>query len=218
MAGTIVKLPVVDDAAEDGLSPRSHKARRQKARERILAAAYRIVANGGFDEITLAGVGEAAGYSRALPAHYFGSKEELISALADSILAEHETYISHMSQGEGGLPTLLGSVKRLLDQPTDEPEAIRAFHAFMGHSLAKPMLANVARRVNADTLVRIVRLIRQGQERGQINKAINPETEARAIFGGIRGVITLWLVEPDGFPLADVRDAYLEQLKRALAA
>lgn len=206
-----------NDDTDEVLSPRSHKARRQKARQRILAAAYRIVANGGFDELTLAGVGEAAGYSRALPAHYFGSKEELINALADALLVSHEAYISHMSEGEGGLPTLLGSIKQLLDQPALEPEALRAFYAFLGAALAKPILADVARRVNADTVERIVTLLQQAQQRGQIRKDLDPEAEARVVFGGVRGIVGLWLVDPDNFRLAAMRDAYLAQLKRSLA-
>jgi AcrR family transcriptional regulator len=205
------------EALEPGLSPRSHKARREKARERILAAAYKIVANGGFDDITLAGVGEAAGYSRALPAHYFGSKEELIAALADSLESAHAEYIGHMSKGEGGLATLLSSVKRLLDQPAEEPDAIRAFYAFLGASLAKPMLGVAARRVNDDTVARMVKLIQQGQQRGQIKRELDPHVEARVVFAGVRGAITLWLVEPDTFPLKAVRDAYVDQLKRALS-
>jgi AcrR family transcriptional regulator len=207
-----------DDRGEEALSPRSHKARRQQARHRILAAAYRVVANGGFDELTLAGVGEAAGYSRALPAHYFGSKEELIAALADEILIEHQTYIAHMSTGEGGFESLLSSVRRTLEQPLGEPEAIRAFHAFMGAALTKPVLADVARRINADTLTGLVKMIRHGQKRREICADIDAGFEAQAIFGSLRGVIGLWLVDPDAFPLAEVIDTYVGQLRRALSA
>jgi AcrR family transcriptional regulator len=206
-----------DNPDEEALSPRSHKARRQQARLRILGAAYRIVANGGFDELTLAGVGEAAGYSRALPAHYFGSKEELIAALADSILAEHQNYISHMSMGEGGLESLLGSVRRTLEQPLAEPERIRAFHAFMGAALTKPELADVARRINADTLTRLVELIRNGQKRGEIRASLEAELEAQAIFGGFRGIIAVWLVDENGYPLSAVIKTYVDQLRRALS-
>ena len=56
-----------------GPSPRTQSDRRDTAEARILDAALRIVAERGTDGMTLAEVGEAAGYSRGLPAHYFGS-------------------------------------------------------------------------------------------------------------------------------------------------
>jgi AcrR family transcriptional regulator len=182
---------VTDDSLDAGLSPGSHKARRQQARHRILAAACRIVADAGFDHLTLAGVGEAAGYSRALPAHYFGSKEALIAALADEILAEHQTYITRMSTAQGGLESLMAWVQRTLEQPLGEPEAIRAFHAFKGAALTKTALAEVARRINADTLVRLLTMIRLGQIRGEIRADINAEWEAQGSFGGLRGMTGL---------------------------
>ncbi|MFZ4685441.1 MAG: TetR family transcriptional regulator, partial [Hyphomonadaceae bacterium] len=55
-------------------------ARRETAERAILEAAKRIVAERGLDELTLNEAGEAAGYSRALPAHYFGTRSAMLGA------------------------------------------------------------------------------------------------------------------------------------------
>ena len=67
-------------------SRRSHSQRREEAERSMLDAAVKIVAERGLEDLTLAGCGEAAGYSRGLAAHYFGTKEELISAIAQHIV------------------------------------------------------------------------------------------------------------------------------------
>ena len=46
---------------------RSQAQRRDEAERRLLSAAVRLVGERGLERITLAEVGEAAGYSRGLP-------------------------------------------------------------------------------------------------------------------------------------------------------
>jgi len=198
-------------------APRTHQERREEARKRILDAAYAIVVDGGIDQLTLARVGEAAGYSRALPAHYFESKEALIGALAERIMGSHARHMAHFSAGKGGLTSLLTSVGLYIDQPLSEPDTIRAFHAFLAATFTRAILAPAARYLNSDAVGRIARLIEQGQERGEIRALLDPEVQARAILGSLRGIVTQWLQDPEGFPLAQVRDAYIEQLRSALS-
>jgi AcrR family transcriptional regulator len=69
-----------------GSERRSQAGRRDEAEQRLLAAAVRLVAEQGLERITLADVGAAAGYSRGLPAHYFGSKAGLVVALAGQLI------------------------------------------------------------------------------------------------------------------------------------
>ena len=61
---------------------RTHAERRREAESRILQAAFEIVSRRGVDQLTLAEAGEEAGYSRALPAHYFNSDLTRVRALA----------------------------------------------------------------------------------------------------------------------------------------
>jgi hypothetical protein len=60
-------------------------------------------------------------------------------------------------------------------------------------------------------------LIRQGQERGEIRTDIDPEVEATALFGAIRGSIAQWLFEPDTIDLKQVARALAQTTRRALA-
>ena len=62
---------------------RTHAERRREAETRIVQAAFEIVARRGVDQLTLTEAGEEAGYSRALPTHYFENREALLAAVAE---------------------------------------------------------------------------------------------------------------------------------------
>ena len=84
------------EGAEHARKPRrTHAERREEAERSMLDAAVRIVAEHGLEYLTLAECGEAAGYSRGLAAHYFGSKDALIAALVQRRLQQRQMGIEH---------------------------------------------------------------------------------------------------------------------------
>ena len=54
----------------------------------MLRAAVTLIAEKGIAGLTLNDVGEAAGYSRGLPAHYFGTRDQLAGAVARHMTQE----------------------------------------------------------------------------------------------------------------------------------
>src|ERR1700710_2334034 len=69
-------------AMSDAQSVRRTQAeRRTDTRRRVLDAATSLVAAHGSRAVSLAAVGEAAGYSRGIVNHHFGSKARLLEEL-----------------------------------------------------------------------------------------------------------------------------------------
>ena len=64
--------------------PRTQAVRRAEAEQRLVAAAADMVGEVGPSRVTLASVGERAGYSRGLATHRFGSKGALMQRLSNS--------------------------------------------------------------------------------------------------------------------------------------
>src|SRR4051812_863809 len=62
---------------------RTQEQRRAETERRVLDAAMALSARSGSQAVTLAEVGEAAGYSRGIVYHHFGSRERLLEALID---------------------------------------------------------------------------------------------------------------------------------------
>src|ERR1044071_3009612 len=135
-----------DPGAEPSQEPRprrSQSERREEAERRILDAAVQIVADRGLDELTLAECGQAAGYSRGLAAHYFGSREALIGSIAHYIVNEYSkrrTTIRQPTSGPG-LEELLSRVSFYLTSSREPPSHTRAFHAVLGIAFKQPALA-----------------------------------------------------------------------------
>src|SRR5258708_38320764 len=86
---------------------RTQQQRRDQAEAAFLTAAAELVVEDGVHSLTLARVGERAGYSRGLVTHYFGSKQALLHRLA------HATQ-SGFVPGLDGVPPGLDRLLRLL--------------------------------------------------------------------------------------------------------
>ena len=136
---------------------RSQTERREEAEHRLLQAALEIVARRGSVRMTLAEVGEAAGYSRGLPAHRFGSKAGLVHALAGYI---GERFGQQREQGpkpEPGLDAILGNIRfyfSLAKAPSRAAAARRAGAPARVRPVARPVAQPIAQPGNAFTATR----------------------------------------------------------------
>jgi AcrR family transcriptional regulator len=62
--------------------------RRNEAEQRLLDAAAELIGEIGPAAVTLANIGERAGYSRGLVTHHFGSKGAMMQRLVDNVTDE----------------------------------------------------------------------------------------------------------------------------------
>ena len=195
---------------------RTHAERRREAETRIVQAAFDIVARRGVDQLTLAEAGEEAGYSRALPAHYFASREALLAAVAEHAVKNYRRRLSERNLStEDGVDSLLATIAFYLDDSRGWPKKLRAFHEVINAGLRWPAIAEVVARLDQEWIDRVSAQIRTAQLRGDIRPDIDPVAEAVAICGAMRGIMSQWLIAPDNIDLDAVRDAYLAGLRRS---
>ncbi|HEX2365177.1 MAG TPA: TetR/AcrR family transcriptional regulator [Bradyrhizobium sp.] len=195
---------------------RTHAERRLEAETRIVQAAFEIVARRGVDQLTLAEAGEEAGYSRALPAHYFESREVLLAAVAEHAVKNYRKRLSEQNlAADDGIRSLLATIAFYLDDSRGWPKKLRAFHEVMNAGLRWPSIAEVVARLNQEWIERISAQIRSAQRLGDIRADIDPAAEAVAISGAMRGIMAQWLIAPDSIDLDAVRDAYIAGLRRS---
>ena len=195
---------------------RTHAERRREAETRIVRAAFDIVARRGVDQLTLAEAGEEAGYSRALPAHYFASREALLAAVAEHAVKNYRRRLSERNLStEDGVVSLLATIAFYLDDSRGWPKKLRAFHEVINAGLRWPAIAEVVARLDQEWIDRVSAQIRTAQLRGDIRPDIDPVAEAVAICGAMRGIMSQWLIAPDNIDLDAVRDAYLAGLRRS---
>jgi len=195
---------------------RSHAERRQAAESRIVQAAFDIVARRGVDQVTLAEAGEEAGYSRALAAHYFESKEALLGAVAEHALEKYRLRMLAATQpGRTGREAVLAAIAFYFDETRKWPRRLRAFFEVMNAGLRWPSIAPTVARLNAAMVEGFAGHLRTAQEKGEIRADLDPQSEAVALAGAMRGIMGQWLIDPESVDLDAVRDNFIAGLRRS---
>jgi len=160
---------------------RTQAQRRAEAERRILQAAITIIAERGIDQLTLAEAGEVAGYSRALPAHYFGSREALLVAVANHLV---DSYRRRMHAGPPlagagrGLEGLIAAIATYLDDNPQSLTRLRAFHEVLNAALNRPSIAPFIAQLDRESADGFARNIRSAIRRGEIRPDVDPRPRA----------------------------------------
>lgn len=192
--------------------------RRETAERAILEAAKLIIAERGLEDLSMSEVGEAAGYSRALPGHYYGSKGALINALADHILAGYGERMRSGSIDSQGLDLVLDVVRFCIDDAIENPMSVRAYQTILINGLTRPDLKPLVDRMITQSINDIGGLIALGQQVGEIRADADPYAEASIIIASMRGVLFQWLINPDHVSLSRVRDSLVASVRNTLKA
>jgi AcrR family transcriptional regulator len=210
--------PIDVDADENARKiRRTHAERREEAEQRMLEAAVRIVAERGLEYLTLAECGEAAGYSRGLAAHYFGSKDALIGAIATHIVANYARRLKGNSGGRKGLDGFLYSISFYIDSGRNRMLELRAFNAVLGSSLTNPSISGAIADLNRQSVESFAQGLSICIKQGAIRADVDPIAQSTLVLSMLRGLMSQWLIDPQGVDLDAAKAELLENLRRSLS-
>ncbi len=196
---------------------RPHAVRREEAEKRMVQAAVQIVGERGLESLTLAECGEAAGYSRGLAPHYFGSKEGLVSAIANRIVADYTQRQRAERPDRIGLTGLLDNAAFYIEYGRSNIMTLRAFHVVLGAAIKQTPLSVALAKLNSSSVYSYSKMILSGIERKEIRADVNAIAQATLILAAMRGVMTQWLVDPARVDLDAIKKEFLMNLRRSLA-
>src|SRR6476646_5674610 len=111
-------------ASREMTPPRQERS--EASTRRLLDAAIELLAEAGYAGMTLAAVGDRAGYSRGLVTTRFGNKQNLLRALTDRLTERWWPFFDHPPAGSDGLQSLLTLVRVMGEQVGSDPTALRA--------------------------------------------------------------------------------------------
>jgi len=195
---------------------RTQAQRRETAESRLLQAALQIVARRGTVGMTLAGVGEAAGYSRGLPAHHFGSKAGLVRALCALIRDTFQDDLQAAPARAPGLDALRGNVDVYFGRGRRRRTTTRALLAMMTEAfMGVPGLRQEMTAYNRIAVEAFARDIRDAIAAGEVRADVDPRGTAVLVLGAMRGAMQQWLVD-ESIDLVAVRDLLLAAIDRLL--
>lgn len=207
--------PPISPAQHPGAGPaskaegRAGRARRTQAErvaesdQRMLRAAVEFIATRGSSQTTLEMVGVAAGYSRGLAQHRFGSKDGLLEAVLAHVVKEYRARLLPTLKGLSGLDALYCEIDAYLAGMDDPPMSSKAFFVLMLESIGPvPQIRHVFADLSDRWHKALAWQIRLGQQRGDIVRSANPEVEAELIIAAVRGLRLQSMLSPPASNLA----------------
>jgi AcrR family transcriptional regulator len=184
-------------------------AKGEDRRQKILAAAQRLMTRNGGRGTSLGQIAHEAGVSPAGLLHHFESKEQLINAVLDVRDADDETHADL-----GG--DIIEQLERVTDRFQRAPHLIGVLTVLRAENLdpAAPLHRRFFARYQAavDT---VAEGIRRGQRAGRYRTDLDPAVKAMEIVAFLNGIETTWLLDPS-IPLTAVFQEYTSSLARQL--
>jgi AcrR family transcriptional regulator len=178
--------------------------RSDDSRTAILAAAEKLFAARGLQEVTISEVADAAGVARATVFNQFGSKHALVDAITAQVLTGYVTLLQEaLADRDTPAPALMRNLFEAMGRGIQENAH---FYRAVFREIAKLSLgldeggeAQAQRRAATD-LLRQLQL--RGQARGELTRAQPAEELATAFDGLVYGTIIHWLYEDQRESLA----------------
>ena len=188
--------------------------RRQQAETALLNAAAELVVEDGVHALTLARVGQRAGYSRGLITHHFGSKQALLERLAQ---ATQQGFVPGLGGLPPGLDRLLGLIDGYIGATGQLRMLNRAFLLLWAEAATAPELARIFRERDEAFRADLRADVNAGIADGVIAPGVRAEDVAVAVLGQLRGIGLQRLVDAAAVDTEQLRRSVTAQWRRALA-
>jgi len=178
---------------------KTQEERRGEAEQRLIEAAAAMVSEAGPAKVTVANVGERAGYSRGLVSHHFGSKRALMQRLVESVTYQFREALFDQQQSSDALGELRTLIDIYFDVVSDLQPINRARLVLWADAVANPSDDIRPAMVNADQEFReeIEKRLHQAIATSQVPPNVNAHGLATVIIAMLRGVALQSLIDDD---------------------
>lgn len=186
---------------------RTQQERREETERKVLAAATALIAQRGSRSLTLAEVGVAAGYSRGIVSHHFGSRENLLRA----VMRDARTFVLP-ERGASAADWLAQMVRAYLKNVTSRRPSSGAFLQMWSEAIAAdPVLMPLYAEHDASFRRLLADSVRDGIADGSVRADADPEAMAVFLVGLLRGIALQLISTP---PPARIK-AILDEAERS---
>jgi TetR/AcrR family transcriptional regulator len=164
-------------------SPNSTMPERSAGETAILGAAVKLFSEKGYDAVSMRGVAEQAGVSKANIYHHFESKEALYRAILFTSATELSGLVSDLAGSTGSLDSrilefALAHLGHLEGNALTSRVILR--EAFSGNDTRSKMLVD---EVFGEIFERLVSIFRSGQQAGVLRDDLDPALCATLLIG-----------------------------------
>ncbi|WP_413798099.1 TetR/AcrR family transcriptional regulator [Streptomyces iranensis] len=192
---------------------RTQQERRAQAEAALLNAAAELVVEHGVRSLTLARVGEQAGYSRGIVTHHFGSKQTLVERLAR---ATQTGFVPGLADLPPGLDRLLRLVDGYVGASGGAGTMNRAFLLLWAEAATASELAPIFRERDEAFRSDLRTDVAAGIADGDVRPDIVPDDVAIAVLGQLRGIGLQHLLDPHTVDTTRLRHTVTDYWRQAL--
>lgn len=193
---------------------RSQQERVDESARRLIAAAIKLINEKGYVRTTAKDIGLEAGYSRAMVAERFGSKEGLLEVL----LSEYEgRHIVEIAPESSGFECAMAPVEGICRLVHDDPEFVRAIFIIDFEAMHDAGALNERIRQWLGQLQGVIREgIELGKSDGSVSAEINSEDLSREVLTAGIGYAYWSIMMPENFDLATTVLRWRDSVQTAL--
>lgn len=175
---------------------------------KLLDAAADLIAESGYERMTLAAIGERAGYSHGLVTARFGSKEGLLWALVQRMVEAAPSGVSGgVLDGSSGAEAIHAMLDEMRRSWRREPKHMKALYALMFEALLPiPLLNEQMRELHRELRAALERFVSDGIDAGTVAAGVDPARVARLVVGAIRGAVYQAALDPKSVPITRALD------------
>ena len=193
---------------------RTQAQRREQAEAALLTAAAELVVEGGVRSVTLAAVGERAGYSRGIVTHHFGSKQALLDTLARTT---QSGFVPGVADVPPGLERLLFLIDGYVGALGGSGVMSRAFLLLWAEAATAREFAVTFRERDAQFRSDLRADIEVGIADGPTRAGHDPHDVTVAILGQLRGIGFQALLDRDAVDTGRLRSLVRDHWRRFLS-
>jgi TetR/AcrR family fatty acid metabolism transcriptional regulator len=195
--------------------PRAERARGDK-RALILDAAIKVFAAKGYHGSRVSDIAREADIAYGLVYHYFKNKEEILHTIFEERWGRFLALVEEIGRRDASAEDKLVSVAALiLNAYRVRPDWVKVLVLEIQRSSRFAEPGQI--RAVAGLFKSIARILRQGQETGELRADLDPDMACYVFVGALELVLTslvLDLIQVDGRPPAE--DAYFLQVARTV--
>jgi TetR/AcrR family acrAB operon transcriptional repressor len=169
-----------------------------ETRQRLVDAAARLFADRGYTATSVAAIGESVGMSRGLVNFHFTTKEKLLHAVIEDLVAELE---SHMFPADAAIETPMGALAVLVQAHhkfvTEQPDRARLLFRLQAEELNPALGLDAFATLHQRWLDRTRPWWDAALASGELDPTLDHNAVATVVIGALRGIALEWLLAPE---------------------
>lgn len=185
-------------------------------REQIVGALFQCLSEKGHEKVTVKDIAERAGLHYGVIHYYFQSKDEIVSALSDTIVSRYERLLlDRVRNIHSASEKIQVSLDFLIDEFIFNRRLNRVFYNLVQMAFEHKTVRAALRKQLRAYRGHIADVIAEGIEKGEFEQGRQSEI-ASVMVALIEGMALQWMIEPKALDRDVARKLISETLGRHL--